>query len=145
VRTIPFGYLTVRVVDQFVSYNNMGFVVAEKETPKYVLHIETGRPVAGSTEESTERRQKIVERRTLRSREELMPVALRLVQDQAVVHQFRAVHGSENEKLASQFIDQIARSAQAIDPDITQADAASITVILMEMLTRSGEDSDGKR
>ena len=74
-----------------------------------------------------------------------MPVALRLVQDQAVVHQFRAVHGSESEELASQFIDQIARSAQAIDPDITQADAARITVILMEMLTRSGEDSDGKR
>jgi hypothetical protein len=74
-----------------------------------------------------------------------MPVVLQLVQDQAVAHQFRAVHGSDNEELANQFIDEIARSAQAIDPDITQADAARITVILMDMLTSSGEESDGKR
>ncbi|MGJ4953845.1 hypothetical protein [Bradyrhizobium sp. HKCCYLS20291] len=119
--------------------------MAEKETPKYVLHIRSGRPAAASTEESAERWQKLVERRTLRSREELMPVALQLVQDQAVVRQFRAVHGSENEELASQFIDQIERSARAIDPVVTHAGAATITVILMEMLTSSGEDSDGNR
>ncbi|MGJ5041578.1 MULTISPECIES: hypothetical protein [unclassified Bradyrhizobium] len=119
--------------------------MAEEETPTYAIHIKTGRPAADSTDKSTERWQELVERRTLRSREELMPVALQLVQDQAVVHQFRAVHGSDNEELASQFIDEIARSARAIDPDITQADAARITVILMEMLTNSGEDSGGTR
>ncbi len=113
----------------------MGVVMAEEEKPKYVLHITTGRPEAGSTEHSTDRWQEILQRRALRSREELMPVALQLVQDQAVVRQFRAVHGSENKELASQFIDQIERSAQTIDPDVTHADAARITVILMEMLT----------
>lgn len=74
-----------------------------------------------------------------------MPVALQLVQDQAVAHQFRAVHGSDNKELASQFIDDIERSARTIDPDVTQADATRITVLLMEMLTSSGEDSDGTR
>lgn len=108
--------------------------------PRSALRIMSGPAVNGS-KAGTTASEETVTRRFMRSREELRPVAIELVRDAELVNRFWAVRGSDNEELARQFIDEVAQRAQQIDSNVTYADAARITVILMEMLAGSGHDA----
>ncbi|WP_316229199.1 hypothetical protein [Bradyrhizobium sp. SZCCHNR1070] len=119
--------------------------MSDQDRPKSTIHISNIRqPVPQKTDVKLGSN-KTVSRREIRSREELMPLADKIAQDATVVDRFRRVQGSDDEQLASQFIGEIARIAQTLDSNITQTDAARITVLLMEILKVSGERPDGER
>ncbi|MGJ5137636.1 hypothetical protein ACQR1V_06590 [Bradyrhizobium oligotrophicum] len=111
----------------------------DQERPRFVLRILSGPAVNGAKAEATPS-EETVARRFIRSREELRPLAIELVRNAELVKRFWVVRGSDNEELASQFIDEVAQRAQKIDSNVTYADAARITVILMEILAGSGNE-----
>lgn len=115
--------------------------MSERDKPKGTIHISShSRPKHPRTE--AEGAAAARSGRELRSREELAPIAQRVAQNAKLVEQFRRARGSDTVVLANELIEEIARFAQGIDPTIAQADAARITVLLMEMFALPRDESN---
>ena len=116
--------------------------MSERGKRKGTIHI-SGHSRPNSPQPEAEGASAARSRRDLRSREELAPIAQRVAQNAELVEQFLRARGSDNVALGNELIEDIARFAQSIEPTITQADAARITVLLMEMFALPGDKSNG--
>jgi len=70
----------------------------------------------------------------MRSREELDPVARQISLDSHLMERFRGVMGCGDEERARAMVDEVRLIAQSIDPSISYAEGARVTICLMQMV-----------
>jgi hypothetical protein len=74
------------------------------------------------------------EKQRFRSLDELEPVARQISRDPSLMERFRGVMGSDNEDRAREMVEEVRRIAQTIDPSISYAEGASVTLALMQIV-----------
>ncbi|HLG79646.1 MAG TPA: hypothetical protein VKY22_01425 [Bradyrhizobium sp.] len=77
----------------------------------------------------------------MRSIEELGPIARQISSDRELLRRFAEVMGSEDEDRARAMVDEVRRVAQALDPSISYAEGASVSLALMEIVRDRSESS----
>jgi|SRR5579883_102534 len=80
-------------------------------------------------------------RSSMRSIEELGPIARQISSDRELLRRFAEVMGSEDEDRARAMVDEVRRVAQALDPSISYAEGASVSLALMEIVRDRSESS----
>lgn len=77
----------------------------------------------------------------MRSGEELDPVARQISLDRHLMQRFREVMGCGDEERARAMVDEVRLIAQTIDPSVSYAEGARVTVYLMQIA--QDQDTDG--
>jgi hypothetical protein len=101
-------------------------VVDEDKKAKIVLH---GHADGASTRAPAE----LPKWTPMRTQEELMPLALRIAGNDALMRRFLAGMGSGDRSLGSDVMDEVTRYAQHLDSSITVPEGTRIVVLLMKI------------
>jgi len=80
-----------------------------------------------------------LEKQSFRSLEELEPLALQISRDLSLMERFRGVMGGDDEDRGREMVDEVRRIAQIIDPSISYAEGASVTLCLMQIVRDQDE------
>jgi hypothetical protein len=78
---------------------------------------------------------------SMRTQEELMPLALRVIENAELMHRFRAVMGSGDEDQARNMVYEITKHAQRLDQAITAPEGTRIVLVLMKIVGLSKDDA----
>jgi hypothetical protein len=78
--------------------------------------------------------------KAMRTQKELMPLALRIMENSELMQQFRSVFGLEDGDRARDLISDITKHAQSLDPSTTIPEGTQIVFIMMKLVGHPGEN-----
>jgi hypothetical protein len=115
----------------------------DEKTPKGILRIDGfGRSTQSRPEASANAAASMPSPPKMRSPEELAPIAAKLAENGDLAKRFEEVRGTDRVR-ANMLIDEITRSAQKLDPAITDTEGIRIALLLLEMFSGTGRVSKG--
>ena len=76
----------------------------------------------------------------MRTLEELTPLATQIASNLELMKKFREVMGSGDEDRARVMVDEVRHFAQTLDPTVTYAEGARITLVLMTIIRDQSGD-----